>query len=95
MGTIRTARKDKYSPFGGELIAKKGEKYLDKGFGQIERIAEQKMANWRCENCGDETIETADTEGDAWGKKMPSGGWACRKCGIKGRREFKSWCKVR
>lgn len=46
MAQIRKARKDKYSSFGGQLIAKKGEWYLDKGFNQCESVD-----NWLCPQC--------------------------------------------
>jgi len=35
---VKTAKKDLYSIFGGCLVARKGEKYLDKGFGFVEKI---------------------------------------------------------
>ena len=47
-----------------------------------------KYARWRCDRCGIEKEHVVSIFTRANGELMPTCGWACRKCGMRGRMVF-------
>ena len=62
----------------------KTEKKLDKEFEKLVG----KYAKWKCNRCGIEKEHMVSIFRRENGKLMPTCGWACRKCGMRGQMIF-------